>query len=104
MVVVIFIDGFSKKDAPGSLWSPAQTNLGIMGVGELGMAFGLFMAGVSLFYSQPAVDMCTILTDVVVCQQFSGHAVIPSLARDMMEPSQFDTVMNYAFVSRLLQN
>lgn len=32
-------------------------------------------------------------------EQFSGHAVMPSLARDMIDPSQFDTAMNYAFVS-----
>lgn len=47
---------------------------------------------------------CVMLTDFIGQQQFSGHAVIPSIARDMMEPSQFDTVMNYAFVSRLLES
>ena len=48
ITTVIFIDGFSKKDAPGSLWSPANTSLGIHSLGELGVAFGLFMAGVSI--------------------------------------------------------
>ena len=48
ITTVIFIDGFSKKDAPGSLWSPANTSLGIHSLGELGVAFGLFMAGVSV--------------------------------------------------------
>ncbi|KAF8634006.1 hypothetical protein AX15_001180 [Amanita polypyramis BW_CC] len=28
---------------------------------------------------------------------FSGHAVIPSIARDMRDPSQFDTMVNWAF-------
>lgn len=46
MVLVIFVDGFSKKEAPGSLFSPAPTELVVTNVQELGMAFGLFMAGV----------------------------------------------------------
>ncbi|PPQ71759.1 hypothetical protein CVT26_007600 [Gymnopilus dilepis] len=74
LTVVVFIDGFSKKDAPGSLWSPAETDLGVKGFTKLGISFGLFMAG------------------------FSGHAVIPSLARDMIDPTQFDTMINWAFV------
>lgn len=73
LLAVIFIDGLSKRDAPGSLWSPAETDLGVGSLEQLGVAFGLFMAG------------------------FSGHAVMPSLARDMIDPSQFDTAMNYAF-------
>ena len=47
IVAVLFIDGLSKTDSPGSLWSPAPTNFLIAGWGELGIAFGLFMAGVS---------------------------------------------------------
>ncbi|KAH8100648.1 transmembrane amino acid transporter protein-domain-containing protein [Cristinia sonorae] len=73
IVAVIFIDGFSKPDYPGSLWSPAPTSWGIASLAELGVSFGLFMAG------------------------FSGHAVIPSLARDMVDPSQFDKMIDYAF-------
>jgi vesicular inhibitory amino acid transporter len=46
IVAVIFIDGFSKYDSPGSLWSPADTQVKIGGWGELGVAFGLYMAGV----------------------------------------------------------
>ncbi|KAJ8455245.1 hypothetical protein ONZ45_g18997 [Pleurotus djamor] len=74
LIVVIFIDGFSKSVAPGSLWSPAETSLDIQSPEKLGLAFGLFMAG------------------------FSGHAVIPSLARDMADPSQFDSMINWAFL------
>jgi len=73
IIAVILIDGFAKPDAPGSLWSPADTSLSFRSVGELGISFGLFMAG------------------------FSGHVVIPSLARDMVDPSQFDTMIDYAF-------
>ncbi|KAH9486763.1 Vacuolar amino acid transporter 1 [Psilocybe cubensis] len=74
LTFVILIDGISKKEAPGSLWSPAETDFGVKSFNKLGIAFGLFMAG------------------------FAGHAVIPSLARDMIDPSRFDTMINWAFV------
>ncbi|PPQ89588.1 hypothetical protein CVT25_012333 [Psilocybe cyanescens] len=74
LAVVILVDGISKKEAPGSLWSPAETDFGVKSFNKLGIAFGLFMAG------------------------FSGHAVIPSLARDMIDPTKFDSMINWAFV------
>jgi len=74
IIAVMFIDGLSKQDSPGSLWSPARTRLGSGNWIEMGVAFGLFMAG------------------------FSGHAVIPSLARDMTDPQQFDHMINWAFM------
>ncbi|KAK6977041.1 aa-trans domain-containing protein [Favolaschia claudopus] len=74
VVVVILVDGVSKTESPGSLWSPADTSLGIDNWNHLGIAFGLFMAG------------------------FSGHAVIPSLARDMTDPTQFNKMIDWAFV------
>ncbi|KAI9434136.1 transmembrane amino acid transporter protein-domain-containing protein [Lactarius psammicola] len=73
LVAVIFVDGFSKFDAPGSLWSPAETSLSISNLHGLGLAFGLFMAG------------------------FGAHAALPSLARDMAEPHRFNEAMNYSF-------
>ncbi|KAI0651771.1 transmembrane amino acid transporter protein-domain-containing protein [Trametes meyenii] len=73
IIGIILFDGFTKFDSPGSLWSPADTSLGIDNYKELGIAFGLFMAG------------------------FSGHAVIPTLARDMIDPSRFDEMINWAF-------
>ncbi|TRM65793.1 transmembrane amino acid transporter protein-domain-containing protein [Schizophyllum amplum] len=39
------------------------------------VAFGLFMAG------------------------FSGHAVIPSLVRDMQDPTEYEKMLNYAFIA-----
>lgn len=73
LTVVILIDGFSKTTAPGSLLEPAQTHFLFANWKNLGMAFGLFMAG------------------------FGAHAAMPSLAADMEDPSRFDEVMNYAF-------
>ncbi|KAL5641605.1 hypothetical protein ACGC1H_001921 [Rhizoctonia solani] len=72
IIVVIFIDGFSKPQAPGSLWEAAPTDLA-PNWAALPVSFGLFMAG------------------------FAGHAVIPSLARDMAEPERFDSMINWAF-------
>ena len=46
LIGVILVDGFSKFDAPGSLWSPATTSFSFGNLEELGLAFGLFMAGV----------------------------------------------------------
>ncbi|KAJ3776925.1 transmembrane amino acid transporter protein-domain-containing protein [Lentinula raphanica] len=74
MVVVILYDGLSKPDSPGSLRTPAETSFTISSWANLGIAYGLFMAG------------------------FSGHAVIPSLARDMVNPEEFDTMINWAFL------
>ncbi|KAH7883747.1 transmembrane amino acid transporter protein-domain-containing protein [Phlebopus sp. FC_14] len=73
IIAVIFIDGFSKLDSPGSLWSPAETSFSPGTLGEVGVAFGLLMAG------------------------FSGHVVIPSLARDMIDATRFDHMANWAF-------
>ncbi|KAF8680388.1 Transmembrane amino acid transporter protein [Rhizoctonia solani] len=58
--------------APGSLWEAAPTDLA-PNWAALPVSFGLFMAG------------------------FAGHAVIPSLARDMAEPEHFDSMINWAF-------
>ncbi|KAF9270392.1 hypothetical protein L218DRAFT_31509 [Marasmius fiardii PR-910] len=74
LVIVVLGDGLTKKDYPGSLWSPAPTSLKFSSWTNLGLAYGLFMAG------------------------FSGHAVIPSLARDMANPEDFDSMINWAFI------
>jgi len=73
LIFVVFVDGLSKFDAPGSLWSPARTSPSFCNLEELGLAFGLFMAG------------------------FGAHAALPSLARDMAEPHRFNEAMNYSF-------
>ncbi|KAI0639322.1 transmembrane amino acid transporter protein-domain-containing protein [Trametes polyzona] len=74
IIGIILFDGFTKFDSPGSLWSPAETSLGIDNYRELGISFGLFMAG------------------------FAGHAAVPTLARDMIDPSRFDEMINWAFI------
>ncbi|KAJ7919137.1 transmembrane amino acid transporter protein-domain-containing protein [Mycena leptocephala] len=73
IIFVILVDGLSKYTAPGSLWSPAETSLGISSWTNLGIAFGLFVAG------------------------FGCHPLIPSLAQDMVEPHRFEQMLNIAF-------
>lgn len=46
IITCIVVDGLSKYEAPGSLWQPADTDWGVKDAGKLGVAFGLFMAGV----------------------------------------------------------
>lgn len=47
IIAVMVMDGLAKRESPGSLWEPAPTSLGIRSPLHLGLAFGLFMAGVS---------------------------------------------------------
>ncbi|WVW80724.1 hypothetical protein I302_102710 [Kwoniella bestiolae CBS 10118] len=74
LVLVLLIDGLIRPTAPGSLRDPMVTSLWP----ESGNAnwlggIGLILAG------------------------FGGHAVMPSLARDMKTPESFDKVVNKAF-------
>ncbi|KAJ7130062.1 transmembrane amino acid transporter protein-domain-containing protein [Mycena crocata] len=73
ILFVIFVDGLSKHTAPGSLWSPAETSLSVSSWSNLGISFGLFIAG------------------------FGCHPLIPSLARDMIEPQKFERMINISF-------
>jgi vesicular inhibitory amino acid transporter len=78
MIFVVFYDGFMKQASPGSILHPEPTQwLAPIDGRKTGMAFGLFMAG------------------------FSGHAVIPSIASDMKEPSEFPRMIKRAFVREL---
>lgn len=54
------------------------------------------MAGVSIFTSNK-------LPQLTASPQFAGHSVIPSLARDMQNPAEFDQMIDLAFV-RVLSN
>ena len=47
IIAVLLFDGLTKPQAPGSLWDPMDTSLNISSPAGLGVAFGLFMAGVS---------------------------------------------------------
>jgi len=47
LIAVVIVDGAFKMEAPGSFWDPAETTFGVVSTNKLGLAFGLFMAGVS---------------------------------------------------------
>jgi len=46
IIVCIAVDGLAKKEAPGSIWDPAPTQWVGKDIRKVGVAFGLFMAGV----------------------------------------------------------
>ncbi|KAK4705555.1 solute carrier family 32 (vesicular inhibitory amino acid transporter), partial [Phenoliferia sp. Uapishka_3] len=73
LIVVLISDGVIKTESPGSLWQVMPTDFGPRW-GRFPLSFGLMMSG------------------------FAGHAVIPSLYRDMREPKHFDAMINTAYV------
>ena len=50
IIFAVVFDGLSKREAPGSLWQPEPTQWFVWRKIELGTAFGLFMAGVSVIF------------------------------------------------------
>ena len=72
LIVVIIVDGSVKQHAPGSLHEPVPTNIG-PDWRHLPLAFGLVMSG------------------------YSGHAVMPSLTRDMAHPEHFNAMIDSAY-------
>ncbi|KAG8856309.1 hypothetical protein FRB96_006460 [Tulasnella sp. 330] len=75
LIVVLLGDGLGKKTAPGSLWESADTDwFPPTPLVTVPISFGLFMAG------------------------FSGHAVVPSIVRDMQDPRQYKSMINWAFL------
>ena len=74
LVLVILLDGLIKTSAPGSILHPSSTSFGPE------LQHGNWLGGIGL-----------------VLAGFGGHAVVPSLARDMRHPHHFDKVINKAF-------
>ncbi|KAJ1023525.1 hypothetical protein NDA16_003142 [Ustilago loliicola] len=74
LVIVVVSDGLIKKEAPGSLWSIGPTTMGPRWE-RLPLSFGLIMSG------------------------FSSHPIIPSLVRDMKDPTKFPRMFNLAYVA-----
>ncbi|WWC64942.1 uncharacterized protein I303_107556 [Kwoniella dejecticola CBS 10117] len=74
LVLILLIDGLIRQSAPGSLRDPMPTSIlpEWTDANWLG-GVGLVLAG------------------------FGGHAVMPSLAKDMRTPENFDKVVNKAF-------
>ncbi|KAJ8663757.1 hypothetical protein O0I10_000030 [Lichtheimia ornata] len=75
IIGVMFYDGFTKHDAPGSLIEPADTEIWPSQYQRLPLSFGLIMAG------------------------FASHAVFPTVYRDMDNPKRYDTMVNWTYVA-----
>ncbi|KAI9323413.1 transmembrane amino acid transporter protein-domain-containing protein [Dichotomocladium elegans] len=74
LLITVLVDGLSKKSQPGSLLEPMETEWLPSDMTNLPLAFGLVMAG------------------------FSGHAVFPSIYRDMQDPKQYERMVDIAYV------
>ncbi|GAA6050742.1 hypothetical protein JCM3770_006603 [Rhodotorula araucariae] len=73
LLAVLISDGAIKRHAPGSLWEVMPTSV-LPRWKRFPISFGLLMSG------------------------FSGHAVVPSLYRDMAHPERFSSMINVAYV------
>ncbi|KAG0168228.1 hypothetical protein DFQ28_000828 [Apophysomyces sp. BC1034] len=73
IIVVMVVDGLSKPDAPGSLLEPADTEIWPSNWMTVPLSFGLIMAG------------------------FAGHAVFPTVYRDMENPKKYTTMVNWTY-------
>jgi len=73
LITILFYDGLSKPDAPGSLVSPAETYLLPVNYMRIPLAIGIIMAG------------------------FSGHSVFPTIYHNMREPEKFNKMVNITY-------
>ncbi|KAG0178249.1 hypothetical protein DFQ29_003714 [Apophysomyces sp. BC1021] len=74
LVMVIVYDGFSKDEQPGSLWNFAKTEFIPSNLYNIPLSFGLIMAG------------------------YSGHAVFPSIYRDMENPREYTQMIDLTYI------
>ncbi|KAI7882722.1 hypothetical protein K492DRAFT_144712 [Lichtheimia hyalospora FSU 10163] len=75
ILFILLYDGFSKPDAPGSLIESAETEIFPSNWRIMPLSFGLIMAG------------------------FAGHSVFPTIYRDMEDPKQYKSVVNWCYVA-----
>jgi len=78
LATILFYDGLSKSDTPGSLISPAETFLLPVNLMRVPLSIGILMAG------------------------FSGHSVFPTIYHDMRDPKRFNNVVNISYVLTFL--
>ncbi|CEP15701.1 hypothetical protein [Parasitella parasitica] len=75
IIIVIIVDGVTKKTAPGSLIEPADTEIWPSDWMNVPLSFGLIMAG------------------------FAGHAVFPTVYRDMENPKAYTRMVNWTYLA-----
>ncbi|CAJ0839144.1 3959_t:CDS:2 [Entrophospora sp. SA101] len=71
---VIILDGLTKPTSPGSLLNPMKTHIIPPNLNYLPLSFGLINSG------------------------FTGHAVFPSLYRDMEKPNEYNKIINVSYL------
>ncbi|KAG2222521.1 hypothetical protein INT45_012835 [Circinella minor] len=74
LLMTVTVDGFSKSTRPGSLLDPMETEIFPSELYNVPLTFGLAMAG------------------------FSGHAVFPSIYRDMEDPKQYEKMVDISYL------
>ncbi|ORZ13655.1 transmembrane amino acid transporter protein-domain-containing protein [Absidia repens] len=74
LVLIVALDGLTKHTRPGSLWDPMETEWIPSEPFNIPLCFGLLMA------------------------VYSGHAVFPSLYRDMAEPKKYDRMVDTTYI------
>ncbi|KAI9305504.1 transmembrane amino acid transporter protein-domain-containing protein [Cunninghamella echinulata] len=78
LLFIVLYDGISKPNYPGSLWEMAPTEVFPSNLYSLPISFGLIMSG------------------------FAGHAVFPSIYRDMDEPKKYNKVVDISYIITIL--
>ncbi|KAJ3131234.1 hypothetical protein HDU90_008650 [Geranomyces variabilis] len=73
LVVIILVDGLSAESWPGSLWDPAETDLWPRSWQNVFLAVGIMFVG------------------------FDGHAVFPTIYRDLKTPTDFSKTINITY-------
>ncbi|KAI8636937.1 transmembrane amino acid transporter protein-domain-containing protein [Parasitella parasitica] len=73
LVIIVLYDGLSKEQRPGSLFDPMDTEIIPNDISNLPLSFGLIMSG------------------------FAGHAVFPSIYRDMENPKQYNRMVDLTY-------
>ncbi|KAI8976766.1 transmembrane amino acid transporter protein-domain-containing protein [Pilobolus umbonatus] len=73
LVIIVLCDGFSKTTHPGSLIDHMPTEWYPSDIRNLPLAFGLIMSG------------------------FAGHAIFPSIYRDMENPKKYNRVVDLTY-------
>ncbi|KAI9251860.1 transmembrane amino acid transporter protein-domain-containing protein, partial [Phascolomyces articulosus] len=74
LLLTVIVDGLTKTTKPGSLMDPMETEMIPSELYNVPLTFGLVMAG------------------------FSGHAVFPSIYRDMEDPKQYEKMVDISYL------
>lgn len=102
LVNVMVIDGFAKREMPGSLVDPMETDWLPFQWYNVPMSFGLIMAGFTgkdtNFDTYIILFKRKFFLNSFFLIYLIGHAVFPSVYRDMQNPKQYPKMVNYTYM------